>query len=119
MNGIEILASEEVAIAWETWNWIAFWVVVATFFILGLILGLAFGMQEADFGVFLSVFLTTFLVGSAIFGPTAGFGIHGTPTEYETQYKVTISDEVNFNEFTEQYEIIDQEGKIYTVRERG
>lgn len=119
MNGIEILASEEVAIAWETWNWAGFWVGVAIFFVLGLILGFAFGMQEADFGVFLGVFLTTFLIGSAIFGPIMGSGIHGTPTEYETQYKVTISDEINFHEFTEKYEIIDQEGKIYTVRERG
>lgn len=34
------------------------------------------------------------------------------------EYKVTVSDEVNFNEFHDKYEIIDQEGKIYTVRER-
>ena len=39
-------------------------------------------------------------------------------TTYETQYKVTISDEVLMNEFLERYEIVDQEGKIYTVRER-
>lgn len=39
------------------------------------------------------------------------------PTAYETHYKVLISDEVSMNEFLEQYEIIDQEGKIFTVRE--
>ena len=37
---------------------------------------------------------------------------------YGTEYKVTISDEVSMNEFLEKYEIINQEGKIYTVRER-
>ena len=40
-------------------------------------------------------------------------------TKYETQYKVTISDEVKMDEFCEKYEIIEQDGKIYTVRERN
>lgn len=31
-------------------------------------------------------------------------------------YKVTISDDVKFSEFTDKYEIISQEGKIYTVK---
>ena len=35
-----------------------------------------------------------------------------------TEYKVTIDDSVQYVEFTEKYEVIDQEGKIYTVRER-
>ena len=34
-----------------------------------------------------------------------------------TRYKVTISDEVNLVEFLEQYEILDTEGEIYTIRE--
>lgn len=41
----------------------------------------------------------------------------GAPTEFETQYKVTISDEVSMNEFLERYEIVDQDGKIFIVRE--
>lgn len=36
----------------------------------------------------------------------------------DTKYQVTISEEANFIEFIERYEIIEQEGKIYTVRER-
>lgn len=36
----------------------------------------------------------------------------------EIQYDVTISDEVNFNEFQEKYEIIEQKGKIFTVKEK-
>lgn len=42
-----------------------------------------------------------------------------SPIEYETRYKITISDEVSMNDFLERYEILDQEGKIYTVREVG
>ena len=34
------------------------------------------------------------------------------------QYKVTIDETVSMVEFMDKYEIIDQEGKIYTVRER-
>ena len=34
------------------------------------------------------------------------------------EYKVTIDDSVSMNEFLEKYEILDQEGKIYTVKER-
>lgn len=36
----------------------------------------------------------------------------------DTEYDVVISDEVSMNEFTEKYEIIEQNGKIYTVKER-
>ncbi len=35
-----------------------------------------------------------------------------------TKYKVTIDDSVSMNEFLDKYEILDQEGKIYTVKER-
>lgn len=38
--------------------------------------------------------------------------------KYETRYQVTVSDSVSMNEFQNKYEIIEVEGKIYTVRER-
>lgn len=38
--------------------------------------------------------------------------------KYETRYQVTIDDSVSMNEFQDKYEIIEVEGKIYTVRER-
>lgn len=34
------------------------------------------------------------------------------------EYKVLIDDSVSLNEFNEKYEILDQEGQIYTVIER-
>ena len=40
-------------------------------------------------------------------------------TMYEApEYKVTISDSVSFNELYGKYEIVEQEGEIYTIRER-
>ncbi len=38
--------------------------------------------------------------------------------EYETHYQVTVDNSVSMNEFQNKYEIIEVEGKIYTVRER-
>lgn len=38
--------------------------------------------------------------------------------KYETRYQVTVDDTVSMNEFQSKYEIIEVEGKIYTVRER-
>lgn len=40
--------------------------------------------------------------------------------DYEptTSYEVTISEEVSFKDFTSKYEIIEQHGEIYIVKER-
>ncbi len=38
--------------------------------------------------------------------------------KHETRYQVTVDDSVSMNEFQNKYEIIEVEGKIYTVRER-
>ena len=35
------------------------------------------------------------------------------------EYKVTIDDSVSMNEFLDKYEILGQEGKIYTVKEKN
>lgn len=40
------------------------------------------------------------------------------PQEPQTLYEVTISDEVSFKDFTSKYEIIEQRGEIYIVKER-
>ena len=37
---------------------------------------------------------------------------------HHMEHKVIINDSVKMNDFLEHYEILDQEGKIYTVRER-
>ena len=37
--------------------------------------------------------------------------------KYETRYQVTVDNSVSMNEFQNKYEVIEVEGKIYTVRE--
>ena len=58
------------------------------------------------------------LIMAGICAPLIGGLALATPVEYETHYKVTIDDSVSMSEFMDKYEILDQEGKIYTVREK-
>ena len=44
--------------------------------------------------------------------------LNAPPQEPQTLYEVTISDEVSFKDFTSKYEIIEQRGEIYIVKER-
>lgn len=116
MTGVEILAVEEVAVTFSVcFDWLAFWVVLAAVALLSTII---FGIglfKELGAWSFLFGWLLGLILG-LIFGAAAAR--NSQPLEYETQYKVTISDEVKMNEFLEKYEIIGQEGKIYVVRER-
>ena len=115
MTGVEVLAMEEVAIEFA-FNWNAFFISFGIAFVFLALIGLA---------VYSTTKETRDILIGAILGVTFGF-IFGTvfgsvtkiPTEYESQYKVIISDEVSMNEFIDRYEIIEQDGKIYTVVER-
>lgn len=53
----------------------------------------------------------------SILGSIYGFN-HLPENKYQTRYEVTISDDVNFNELHYRYEIVKQEGLIYTIVEK-
>lgn len=114
MTGVEILATEEVATSFG-FCWLAFWCVL----ILGggavIIFGIISWAKECKDVASPLICVTLPVV--FLLATLAGILGDGKPTEYETHYKVTISDEVSMNEFLERYEIIDQYGKIFTVRE--
>jgi hypothetical protein len=116
MSGVEILATEEVAIAWASWNWKGFLLTVGLCFLVAIVAGVLAGVSD-DWELGVIIFLVVFIAGGALFGTLIGCTTGG-PIEYETQYKVVIDDSVSMNEFTEKYEIIDQDGKIYIVREK-
>ena len=116
MTGVEILAMEEV-VANSIFNWLAFWITFGIIFGIFVIIGVILSIGFFDWSnIVISIVFG--LILSFAFGYISGDTMR-IPTEYETQYKVIISDEVSMNEFVEKYEIIDQEGKIYTVRERA
>lgn len=116
MTGVEILATEEVVCAWASWNWLAFLggVIIAMFIFL--FVGCFIAVLTDDSANGWVCFIAGSIIGGLILGASMGANL-GEPIEYETHYKVTVSDEVPMNEFLERYEIIDRDGKIYTVRE--
>jgi hypothetical protein len=116
IEGIEILSQVEVGTN-TSMDWVVFGLFTALFFIIGTTVAV---MQICPTGIeWLGCILIGLLVGSlgCLFGGLVGREI-GEPTEFETHYKVMISDEVQMNEFFERYEIIEQDGKIYTIREK-
>ena len=117
INGLEVLSKTEISTA-TALNTFAFWAVTLIFFAAGV----AFCYFELKpitagewFGGIVIVFLIT-LLGCA-FGYIVGMST-GKPTDYETHYKVLVSDEVSLNEFNEKYEIIEQDGKIFEIKEK-
>ena len=118
MTGVDILAMEEVAVEWA-FNWTAFWITVVILGAIGLIHSIYSVVEGIDDWVYIPIMTTVFMLIGAMVGTLFGGALCRTPTKYEPQYKVTVSDDVSMTEFLERYEIIDTEGKIYTVRERG
>jgi hypothetical protein len=116
MEGVEILNQFEV-VTKSAFNMQSFWITVGIVTLIGAIIGVfLFIFDECDCLV-ISSMLILFAVGGALIGILSGISF-STPTKYETRYQVTITDEVKMTEFNERYEILDQEGKIYTVREK-
>lgn len=113
MTGVEILAMNEMIASYGFSFLIYFGVIIVFMIFLAFISYTASSYPTISDIIFGALF--GILVGAVLGLFPAGCTI---PHEYETIYKVTVSDEVSMNDFLERYEIIDQEGKIYTVRER-
>lgn len=109
MAGVEILNSFEVPIEY-TFNWVA---ALVFFIVMVIIITIVAIITGVDWRVGL---ITGFLTG-IIFGIIVGCASQN-PSKYETHYEVLLSDEITLTEFLEDYEIVGQEGKIYTIRER-
>ena len=115
MEGIKILSVEEVVNKTQFNLEIAL-IAAAVFSLVFIIIGIFISIKQHDWhnllrifvaGLFVSLFLVT-IAGSAF----------ETPVEYATQYKVIVSNEVPFVDFYEKYEVIEQDGEIFTIREK-
>lgn len=114
MTGVEILTSTQFATG-EIFNMTACWIfaIIVLLIIMGTGIAIAIGTGDFDF---IRVVIVCSLSTGLIAGMMGGT-IYAIPTDYETHYKITISDEVSMTEFYEHYEVIEQDGKIFTVRE--
>lgn len=115
MNGVEILNQtnvyEEKGLIW------IFFLLLIIGFMAGLIMTIVdwckFGFDSEG----ILVIILSIMLGCVLGGLGYICSIHKTDKLDYVEYKVTISDEVDFNEFMDKYKILDKEGKIYTVKE--
>lgn len=106
MEGITILSARQLM---EAQNWTIVMVLVGIVVMFGSLILIT---KNIYFGI------VSFIIGCilSIVGMISNIIIDKPTGKYE--YKVTISDEVNLVEFNEKYEIINQEGLIYTIKEK-
>lgn len=109
MIGVEILSIGEIGVG-SAFNQL---MAILGGGLVGLVVGFMGAATEDNIGI--GIFI--FIVISIFTGAIIGFG-NAKPTHYVSTYKVTISDEVSMNDFMEKYEILEQDGRIYTVKER-
>lgn len=111
MEGVTILNTIEVMAS--TWGFSIAGLIVAilTLFIL---IGAIFSIVKDEGPE------ATLLCAVAVVGIFVSLMCFGTANEYFDYYKyqVVIDDSVSLTEFMEKYEILDQEGLIYTVKEK-
>lgn len=110
MEGIEILSIGEIGIN-PVFNWSA---AIIGGILIGLIFAFCTGIAENSVGLF----IVMFILCTSFFGAIFGFGIEKYADTAPT-YKVIISDTVSLNEFYDKYEILEQDGKIFTIMERN
>lgn len=111
MNGITILNSYTDPSFYN--NFIS---IVCILFIVGFVLFFIAILSDKIFLFYLSIFL---LIGSVIYAIIGGIILKSNKEENaHLIYEVTIDDEVSFSKFMEKYDILDVEGKIYTIREK-
>ena len=115
MEGITILATK--AVNCEPHVLVTLGVVFSIAFAFGMFLAALKSLEERD-----DLFTGIYILIACVFVIGAFHCIKETNEQISVfshyEYKVLIDDSVPLNEFNEKYEILDQEGQIYTVIER-
>ena len=114
LKGVTILNSYDV-IAPE-WYGIFFLLLLLVFVAISVIIYI-FRNSKQKKDAFIPSFIVSIFTLLGIFVSIHGF-THLFENKYQTRYEVTISDEVNFNEFNSKYEVVEQNGLIYTIVEK-
>lgn len=114
MEGVRILAQTPVydtVYSWG-WSWIGFASGILAVAILVFIIFLMYN------GAIEGLLLAIFVVVSGILSVVSFSRSNSKEVYSHEEYKVIIDDSVSLNDFYEKYEVIGQEGEIYTVIER-
>lgn len=110
MNGVEILSQETIYDTILPECYIGIGLVLVVLFVAWNVFSI---VNEQYLAVILSAISVIVCMIIACLG-----GTYSKTDIKHIELKVTIDDSVSMNEFLDKYEIIDQEGKIYTVKER-
>lgn len=89
-------------------------VLLLIFSILVLLLGTIIFLSSKECFSFCAGIFVLFIGGAMLVASNLEYKNNG-PTINIPQYKVIISDSVSYNEFIEKYNVLEVEGKIYTV----
>ena len=119
MEGLTILYSSQ-EVAGHGFNSVVFWILVATFVLLGFGISIPLFIQETSsvrkgvaWGCFFGAMISIFGVAIADLFATV------TTPIYETHYACIIDyNVINQEEFENMYEIVEQKDKMYIIRER-
>lgn len=119
MNGVTILNSTEVVAKttlWDTKCTVSLCIMIAGLLILLGMLWVSGKWSEQRFDAVLLIGSTLFILGLVF---TILFYKTENSVSYKIQYQVIADDSVSLNEFLENYNIINIDGKIYTVEEKN
>ena len=89
---------------------------ITIYYIICTILEDIFDIDTSDSGI--SILCVLLIIFGGIAGGWTGEMVSESLTTGDTTYDIVVGDNVLFNEFHKQYEIISQNGNIYTVKEK-
>ena len=109
MEGVEVLATGTMGIG-STVNW---GLIIIIGLVAGGIVGMLGGFCDHSIFVGLGTGILVFLAAASLTAIATEKPAYTIPI-----YKVVIKDSVSMNEFSKRYEIINQDGKIFTIKEK-
>lgn len=114
MDGITILSEMSVR-GEDLWIVIAWWLLTIAYIACGLWDNVE-NWRYSEWRTRIVGIICSLMVSSLIL--VIAVGLCDEYNTFHTEYEIIIDDSVGFNEFTDRYEIVSQDGDIYTVIER-
>ena len=116
MPGVEVL-NQYTAVVDRSFNFTAFWITFVICFVASAVISLIikFG-ADLDWSTTIFLILGFWLVTFLFIG--VGVGDRYAHETYATEYEVIIDSSVSMLDFYEKYEVVDQRGKVFIVRDR-
>ena len=112
LNGMQLISVDN----FSDWNWEVFLVIIV-FVSFGIImLTISNFVEIDDFELFGQSTLILGLFALFCFGIVTA--VHCYSDENIIEYKVTIDENVSFIELADEFEVLEYDGKIYTIREK-